>query len=290
MSRKLLLGHLCAFFTIFIWGTTFISTKVLLQNFNPIEILFYRFIIGYVFLWLIRPKTLHTGSFKMEFQFMMAGLMGICLNYLFENMALLYTGAAIVSVIVSASPFMIGFLAYIFLKQKWNQYFVIGFVIAISGIAMICFSDEPLAEFHWLGQLISIGACFVWAAYGLFSEGINKQNFDVILVTRRLFFYGLVFVVPLYLAKGRWESIFYLKNPVYAGNILYLGVCACALSFITWNFAISILGTVMTNIYVYLLPVVTIVMSTLILKEKITLPIIIGTVLTLIGLALSERK
>ena len=290
MNRKLLLGHLCAFFTIFIWGTTFISTKVLLQNFNPIEILFYRFIIGYAFLWIIRPRTLHTGSFKMEIQFMMAGLMGICLNYLFENMALLYTGAAIVSVIVSASPFMIGFLAYIFLKQKWNRYFVIGFVIAITGIAMICFSDEPLAEFHWLGQLISIGACFVWAAYGIFSEGINKQSYDVILVTRRLFFYGLVFVVPLYLTMGRWESIFYLKNPLYAGNILYLGVCACALSFITWNYAISVLGTVMTNIYVYLLPVVTIVMSTLILKEKITLPIMIGTVLTLTGLALSERK
>ena len=255
MNRKLLLGHLCAFFTIFIWGTTFISTKVLLQNFNPIEILFYRFIIGYAFLWIIRPRTLHIGSFKMEIQFMMAGLMGICLNYLFENMALLYTGAAIVSVIVSASPFMIGFLAYIFLKQKWNRYFVIGFVIAITGIAMICFSDEPLAEFHWLGQLISIGACFVWAAYGIFSE-----------------------------------SIFYLKNPLYAGNILYLGVCACALSFITWNYAISVLGTVMTNIYVYLLPVITIVMSTLILKEKITLSIIIGTVLTLTGLALSERK
>ena len=49
-------GHLAALLTIFIWGTTFISTKILLTDFKPIEILFFRFLIGLFILILIYPK------------------------------------------------------------------------------------------------------------------------------------------------------------------------------------------------------------------------------------------
>ena len=48
MKNKTAAGHLAALFTILIWGTTFISTKVLLADFAPAEILFYRFVIGYL--------------------------------------------------------------------------------------------------------------------------------------------------------------------------------------------------------------------------------------------------
>ncbi|KES11729.1 EamA-like transporter family [Snodgrassella alvi SCGC AB-598-P14] len=51
-------GHLIALFTIFIWGTTYISTKVLLAEFKPIEILFFRFMLGYFTLWILAPHFL----------------------------------------------------------------------------------------------------------------------------------------------------------------------------------------------------------------------------------------
>ena len=288
MNRRATAGHVCALLTNIIWGSTFVSAKVLLKDFNPIEILFFRFLIGYIFLWILCPKALHIKNIKLELQFAAAGVTGICLNYLFENMALLYTGAAIVSVIVSASPFMVGILAYLFLKQKLKRYFTIGFVIAIIGITMICFAGEASVELHWLGQLISLGACLMWAVYGLLSEGINQQGFPEILVTRRLFFYGLISVTPLYLLFGDMTSISKLKVPVNLGNLFYLGLGACVMAFIMWNFSIRVLGTVTANVYVYLLPVVTIVVSALFLQERITLSMVIGTVLTLTGVALSE--
>ena len=58
MKQSDMKGHLAAFVTIFIWGTTFISTKVLLKSFSPIEILFIRFLIGYATLWLVYPHQL----------------------------------------------------------------------------------------------------------------------------------------------------------------------------------------------------------------------------------------
>ena len=288
MNKRVIAGHVCALLTNIIWGSTFVSTKILLRDFNPFEILFYRFLIGYLFLWILCPKALHIMDKKLELQFAAAGVTGICLNYLFENMALLYTGAAIVSVIVSASPFMVGILACLFLKQKMKKYFAVGFILAVIGIAMICFAGETYVELHWLGQLISLGACLVWAMYGLFSEKINQQGFPEILVTRRLFFYGLISIMPLYLLFGDRRSISELKVPVNLGNLIYLGLGACVLAFIMWNFAIRTLGTVTANVYVYLLPVITIIISALFLREKITLPMVVGTILTLTGVALSE--
>jgi drug/metabolite transporter (DMT)-like permease len=73
-------------------------------------------------------------------------------------------------------------------------------------------------------------------------------------------------------------------------NIIYLGLGASALCFVTWNFAVKVLGAVKTSIYIYIVPVITVITSTLILHEKITFLSGMGTVLTLAGLFLSESK
>ena len=71
-------------------------------------------------------------------------------------------------------------------------------------------------------------------------------------------------------------------------NILYLGIGASALCFVTWNYAVKVLGAVRTSIYIYIVPVITVVTSVLILKENITVISAVGTVLTIIGLFISE--
>lgn len=106
MNNKTLTGHLAAFITILIWGTTFISTKVLLRSFSPIEILFIRFVIGYLALWCACPKSFKPADRKQESYFVLAGLLGVTLYYLFENIALTYTLASNVGVIISIAPFL----------------------------------------------------------------------------------------------------------------------------------------------------------------------------------------
>ena len=73
-------------------------------------------------------------------------------------------------------------------------------------------------------------------------------------------------------------------------DILYLGLGASALCVVTWTFAGHELGAVKTSVDIYLVPVITVITSVLILHEKLTLLAGIGTVLTLIGLFLSEYK
>lgn len=79
-------------------------------------------------------------------------------------------------------------------------------------------------------------------------------------------------------------------NPVYLLNILFLGLGASAICFVTWNFAVKVLGAVKTSIYIYLVPVITVAASVLIIHEPFTWITGTGTVLTLAGLFISERK
>ena len=97
-------GHLAALLTIVIWGTTFISTKVLLVDFQPVEILFIRFMMGFLALLAVCPRRLQGVTRRQEGLFALAGLCGVCLYYLLENIALTYTMASNVGVIISVSP------------------------------------------------------------------------------------------------------------------------------------------------------------------------------------------
>ena len=291
MENHMLRGHLAALFTIFIWGTTFISTKVLLVDFQPVEILFFRFLMGFAVLFLVCPKRLKGTTRSQELTFVAAGLCGVCLYYLLENIALTYTLASNVGVIISAAPFFTAILSRLFLKQeeKLRIHFFIGFLVAMAGIALISFNGSAL-EFNPLGDLLALLAAFVWACYSILTRKISSFGYPVIQTTRRTFLYGILFMVPVLFVSDFQLKLTRFANPVYFLNILFLGLGASALCFVTWNYAVKRLGAVRTSIYIYLDPFITVVASVLILHEPFTWMIGVGTVLTLAGLLLSEKR
>lgn len=146
MGDKHIKGHIAAFITIIIWGTTFISTKILLVDFKPIEILFFRFLLGLIALIIVCPKRLKSTTAKQEITFAAAGLCGICLYYLLENIALSYTLASNVGIIISIAPFFTAILSHIFMKteERLRINFFLGFIVAMAGILIISFNGKEL--------------------------------------------------------------------------------------------------------------------------------------------------
>ena len=291
MENRNKAGHLCALLTIIIWGTTFISTKILLVDFQPVEILFFRFVMGLLALLIIYPHRLKTTTKRQELTFALAGLCGICLYYLLENIALTYTMASNVGVIISVVPFFTAIMSHLFLKEegKLRANFFIGFVVAMIGIFLISFNGSKL-ELNPVGDLLALLAAFVWACYSILTKKISSYGYHTILTTRRVFFYGILFMIPTLFMFDFHLELSRFTNPVYLFNIIFLGLGASALCFVSWNLAVKVLGAVKTSIYIYMVPVITVVTSTLILHEQITALSIIGTLLTLAGLFLSERK
>lgn len=290
MKSKVTHGHLAALVTILIWGTTFISTKILLNEFQPIEILFIRFVLGFVILAIAYPKILHIKDKRKEITFALAGLCGVCLYYLLENIALTYTLAANVGVIISVAPFFTAIVSRLVSKdEKLRINFFVGFLVAMLGIFYISFNGQAL-EINPLGDVLALVAAFIWALYSVLTRKISQYGYNTIQSTRRVFAYGLVFMIPALFVFGFDVELQQFSDPTNIFNILYLGAGASALCFVTWNVAVKILGAVKTSIYIYMVPVITVVTSVIILGEKITLMSGIGTVLTLLGLIISEYK
>ena len=284
-------GHIAAFITVIIWGITYVSTKSLLEYFTPIEILFIRFVIGYAALWLICPHIMHVSNKKHHWYFAAAGLCGVTLYYLFENIALTYTLASNVGIILSVAPFFTAIFGYLFLKdERPGGIFFVGFVIAMIGIFMIGYNSEANLKLNPLGDILAIIASIIWAAYSTLSKKIGSFGYDTVQATKIIFTYGLVFMLPAVCMMDFHPEMSAFLNAGNMVNILFLGLGASALCFVTWNFALKVLGSVKTSVYIYLVPVITTVSSAIILGEQITGMIVCGIVLTLAGLFMSEKK
>ncbi|OPG95978.1 EamA family transporter [Chryseobacterium mucoviscidosis] len=289
--NKVSTGHLLALLTILIWGTTFISTKVLLIDFMPVEILFFRFLIGYVVLLLIYPRSMRMTSFREEGLFIGAGLCGVTLYFLIENIALVYTLASNVGIIVSIAPFFTAVLAHFFLDgERLHRRFIVGFGIALTGIILIGLNGSVILQLNPLGDLLAFVAPAVWAIYSVLMRKIGKLPYHTIGATRKVFFYGLLFMLPaLFLFEFHFD-LGRFANMANLSNLLFLGLGASALCFVTWNRAVNLLGAVKTSVYIYLVPVITLIASALILHERITWITLLGTLLTLLGSFVSEKK
>lgn len=282
-------GHLAAAVTIFIWGTTFISTKVLLVSFTPLEILFFRFLIGYFALWIAAPRFLRIERAKNELLFAAAGLSGVTLYFLMENFALTLTQAANVSIIISVAPFFTSLFDWLFMKgERPGRRFLTGFAAAMLGIFLLSFQKDTGVQLSPKGDFLALAAAITWAAYSILTKKIGSMGYGTIETTRRTFFYGLIFMVPaLFFLPFRLGAERFL-DPQNALNILFLGFGASALCFVTWNFAVRALGSVKTSVYIYAVPVITVITSLLFLHEIITWKSVCGIVLTLAGLMISE--
>lgn len=291
MNKTLLRGHIAAIFTIIIWATTYVSTKVLLEELRPMDILIFRTVIAYLALTLLSPRPLRTGSKRRELNFALAGLSGVTVYFLLQNIGLDYTTASNASIILSTASFFTAILGVLILKDKTpvRPAFFIGFVLSMAGITMISLAGRS-AELHLGGDLLTLCSAIVWGLYSLLSAGLSTYGYTNLQVTRRIFFWGLIFLLPIMAASAPSINYAALIKPVNLLNLLFLGLFASALCFLTWNYAVKTIGAVGTSVYIYFEPVVTVISSAVILGEKITAPIVIGIVLTMGGLVISGRK
>ncbi|MGX7203812.1 DMT family transporter [Enterococcus pingfangensis] len=280
-------GHLSAGLTVAIWALTFISTKVLLKDFLPIEILFIRFLIGFISLLIVSRKMLPFKSWREERYYLIAGLLGVFLYYYLENVALTFTLAMNVGVIGSVSPFMTALISRFILKQGTiPRVFVLGFICSMIGISLISLSGT--LNVNPLGDGLALLATICWATYSLIVKKISTFGHGTIAMTQRIFFYGLLWMVPVLFFSIDTFDFSRFTQITNFGNLIFLGVGASALCFVTWNFSVKNLGAVRAAVYIYTIPMLTTLASVLILAEPLTGKTFFGILLTLAGLVLSE--
>lgn len=283
-SKSNQLYHLLALVTAIIWGTTLVSTKVLLNHgLTPVEIMFYRFLIAYILLWILHPKSYKFGGWKDEMLFLGIGFCGGTLYFITENTALGITLASNVALIVTTAPIFTAILAHITIKgEQLHRNLVIGSLTALIGVALVVFNGKFILKLNPLGDILSIAAAISWALYSVILKRLD-QKYDIFYITRKVFLYGILTLLPIFVFKPIHFDPKILLNEAVIGNLLFLGVIASSVCYVLWNLALKHIGTVRTSNYIYFIPIVTLITSVIVLNEPVTVFAIIGTLFILSG-------
>lgn len=290
MSRdKTMLYHLMAVLVVLVWGVSFVSTKVLLAaHLTPIEIYIYRFAFAYLLVLLVCHGKIWANSWRDEGIFMVLGLCAGTIYYLGENFALQYTTVTNVSLLSSTSPLLTALLAGVIYKsQRPKRGVYIGSLLALAGAALVIFNGSLSMKVNPLGDFLAICCAFSWAVYSIFIKKVDA-TYSTIFITRKTFFYGVLFALPFLGIETKITPISVLFTPDVFWNLLFLTVVCSILGFYGWAAVVNGLGAITANNYLYFQPIVTMVFGALVLSEAVTMMGVGGCALILLGVWLSD--
>lgn len=286
---KNMIYNVMAMVTITVWGVTFVSTKTLIAcGLSPVEIFIIRFSIAYLCTLPFSHDKLWADSRIDEFLMMAAGITGGSLYFIAENSALGITFASNVSLIICCAPLFTIALGRIIFHDSIKAVVWFGSVIAFIGVGIVVLNGSKQYGINPAGDLLTALAAFSWAAYCLILKKLNSRYSDM-FITRKVFAYG-VLTALLYFSLLPGEShILQTHLGKIMLNLLFLSVGASFLCYMMWNTAVRHLGAERTSNYIYLVPLVTILSSTLILDEPFSLVMAVGAFLIISGVILSTK-
>ena len=283
--------HILAILTSAIWGTTFISSKLLLQEgLSPAAIMILRFVLAYVLMLPFVKGKWFCKSLKDELLMVLLGISGGSLYFLLENTALVYTQASNVAIIIAATPLLTMLTVNLLDRGKGASKRLYGYsLMSLAGVALVILNGNFVLKLNPIGDLLTFGAVVTWVIYSIIIAKV-QERYSSWMITRKIFFYGVVTLLPYFLVEPwdvTWEM---MSRPMVWGNIAYLGVLASLGCYMTWNIVIKRLGAVDATNYLYINPIVAMITANLLLGERITPLAIAGTALILVGVYLAERK
>ena len=285
------LYHILAILTSAIWGTTFISSKLLLEEgLSPAAIMILRFILAYLLMLPFVKGKWFCNSLKDELLMVILGISGGSLYFLLENTALVYTQASNVAIIIAATPLLTMLTVNLLDRGKGISKKLYGYsLISLIGVVLVILNGNFVLKLNPIGDLLTFGAVVTWVIYSIIIAKV-QDRYSSWMITRKIFFYGVLTLFPYFLFKTwdvTWEM---MARPMVWGNLLYLGVLASLGCYAAWNIVIKRLGAVDATNYLYINPIVAMVTANLLLGEIITPLAIVGTLLILVGVYLAERK
>lgn len=282
--------YIAAFVIVVIWGCTFVQTKVLINSgLRPDEIFVLRFVIAYLLILPFSWRRLFLDGFKDELIAISLGLTGGSLYFLTENYALAYGYCSNVSLIVCLTPLVTAVVVgWFYPAERLGKAGMAGSLVALVGMALVIFNGNFVLKLSPIGDVLAFAACLCWALYSLLIKRLSAK-YSNMLITRKVFGYGLLTMLPLMLARGmNYDAVVDGGVKVW-GNILFLGCVASMLCFLGWNWCLARIGTVRATNFIYLNPIIAILSSAIVLDERVTWIAISGAVLILLGLIYIDK-
>lgn len=286
------MAELIALIVVAIWAETFVSSKILLTaGLTPADIFFYRFIMAYVGILLVSHKQLWAKSWRDELLMLLLGVSGGSLYFLVENMAINYSTASNVAILIGTTPLMTALLLALFYRdERMNKQQIMGSLVAFAGLVLVVMNGQLVLHLNPRGDILALAASLLWGIYSLILKVVSPR-YDAKFITRKVFGYGLLTILPWFvLVQPLAVDSTLLLQPVIWGNLLWLGVVASMGCFLAWNWVLPRIGVVKSTNILYTQSTFTMVISAIVLHERITWMAISGVLILVLGMVIMRRK
>ncbi len=269
MNNSKTLGYISISATAVIWGISFISTKAALPYFNPIALAFWRFFLAVITLFIIkRIKYPEVKMEKMDFKkFLAGGATGVFSYFMFENYGMTYLSASTASILISIIPILTMVSETIVNKTPITFRKTFSVLLSVIGVILIVgFDPQRNISEMVIGSILILLASISWVVYTFLTRPLYKK-YTTITIT---FYQNLIgFFFFMILMPFNSVDVFNLPVSVYI-HVIFLGILSSAAAYLFFIFALENLESTVCNIFINLIPVVTVTAGVLFLGEKIT--------------------
>jgi len=290
-------GIMALLFTVLIFGSSYAITKMALEDISPLVLSFTRSLIACVFLISMIMAQGGSGVFikgiKGEWKyFAILGLAGVTLFNIFQNVGVKLTSSALAGTLHNTIPLFILILSGVFLHEAITKNKVVGILTGLVGVCIIVFVGKDFTDLLHdqtiIGNALVLGSAVMWAAYTILNKYISKK-YDPLYLTASAYTFGSVFLLPFALSLENIGSLASIPMKTCL-IVLYLGIFCSGITFFLWNYALSRMDSTRASVFIYLIPIVAMLVGWACMDEVITFYMLIGFALTILGIYISGKK
>lgn len=283
--------HIIAIISMVLWGFSYVWTKIVFEYYEPFTTVFLRLLISSIVLILFififrKPKRIKKEHFKL---FLLSAVFNPFLYFIGESFGLKLVSPTISAVIIATIPVFTPIAAYMFLKEKLRWINVLGLLISFCGVIIMIFKKDFTLNADFTGISFLFGAVITAVIYGVLLKKLTAHYSSLTIIAYQNTL-GAIFFLPFFLIFEFDTFIAVKPNFELVSSIVLLAVFASSLAYILYASTVRHLGISKANIYTNLIPVFTGVCSYLILSEQFNSAKIIGIIIVIFGVALSQLK
>jgi drug/metabolite transporter (DMT)-like permease len=288
-----LLARLAAFTAVALWGVSFVATKAALGEASPMTIVFTRFALGtmvLVFILKLRGQPLLPSRRHWRMLALM-GFVGIFVHQMLQIYGLTLTTAVRTGWLIGLIPIWSAVLAAAFLGEQFGGSKIAGLLLGVAGAVLVVtrgdFGGALLSLPGTRGDVLILASTVNWAIYTVLGRDTLKQvgsaHASTVAITA-----GWLMFVPFFVRAEGWREYLTLSG-TGIGAIVFLGIGCSGLAYWFWHAALERLEASQVAAFLYLEPLVTLGAAVALLHEPVTWTTILGGVIVLAGVALTQR-
>lgn len=282
-----------ATFAVTAWGASFIATKVALREVSPITVVWLRFAMGVAILGaaVVLRRQLAFPTRRDLGYFALLGFLGITFHQWLQSTGLVTSQASTTAWIVATTPVFMAMLGWLLLKEQLSPLRIGGIWLASLGVILVVLKGDwrslALGSFGEPGDVLILISALNWAVFSVLSRyGLNRHP------AARMMFYvmglGWIFTSIVFFASPTLSEIKQLTFDGWLG-VAFLGVVCSGLAYIAWYDALQALPASQVGAFLYLEPLVAVIVAAIILGEAILLASLIGGGVILFGVWLVNK-